>query len=135
MGDCARLTESKLTRACGDIIPHIGVMPPQSPQAPILSPILSPHQTRQALQVFERHRHFFLDYVNLLFTVIDKETNKGIKTMFNNIILMTIGLLLILGGTMDAITGFQNGLYMPIALGATGLVIVFLPLIESSLEG
>lgn len=55
--------------------------------------------------------------------------------MFNNIILVTIGLLLILGGTMDAITGFQNGLYMPIALGATGLVIVFLPLIESSLEG
>jgi len=59
---------------------------------------------------------------------------KGTETMFNNIILMTIGILLIIGGTMDAITGFQNGLYMPIALGATGLVTFFLPLIESSLE-
>ena len=57
------------------------------------------------------------------------------KTMFNNIILMTISLILMLGGTMDAITGFQNGLYMPIALGAIGLVTFFLPLIEASLEG
>jgi hypothetical protein len=55
--------------------------------------------------------------------------------MFDHIILMTIGLILMLGGTMDAITGFQNGLFMPIALGAIGLVTFFLPLIESSLEG
>lgn len=54
--------------------------------------------------------------------------------MFNNIILMTIGILLIIGGTLDAITGFKNGLYMPIALSAIGLVTFFLPLIESSLE-
>jgi len=37
------------------------------------------------LQVFERYSHFFLDYVNLCFTVIDKETNKGIKTMSEKI--------------------------------------------------
>jgi len=28
------------------------------------------------LQVFERYRHFFLEYVNLCFTVINKEINK-----------------------------------------------------------
>ena len=55
--------------------------------------------------------------------------------MLNNIILMTIGLILILGGIMDAISGFQNGLYMPIALGAIGLVTFFLPLIEATIEG
>jgi len=55
--------------------------------------------------------------------------------MLNNIILMTIGLILILGGVMDAITGFHNGLYMPIALGAIGLVTFFLPLIEATIEG
>jgi hypothetical protein len=53
----------------------------------------------------------------------------------NNIILMIIGLVMIMASLMDAITGFQNGLYMPIALGFIGLVTFFLPLIESSLEG
>jgi hypothetical protein len=68
MSDYARLTGFGLTRACGDIIPY-------RRDAPIILPsysLLSPRQTRQALQDFEQYRYFFLDYVNLCYTVIDK---------------------------------------------------------------
>jgi len=61
MSDYAWLTGFGLTRARGGIITNRG-------DAPIIPPLLSPQsprQTRQALQDFERYRHFFLDYVNL----------------------------------------------------------------------
>ena len=45
LGDCARLTESRLTRACGDIIPHRRVAP-QSPHKSPLNPLTNPRTKR-----------------------------------------------------------------------------------------
>jgi len=55
--------------------------------------------------------------------------------MFNTIILMTLGLIFMLASLMDALTGFNNGLFMPLALAVIGLFTFFAPLIESTLEG
>jgi uncharacterized membrane protein len=57
------------------------------------------------------------------------------QTMFNNILLMIIGLVMMLASVMDAITGFQSGLFFPLGFAVLGLVIFFAPLIESTLEG
>jgi len=55
--------------------------------------------------------------------------------MFNNILLMIIGLVMMLASVMDAITGFQSGLFFPLALAVIGLFTFFAPLIEATLEG
>jgi len=55
--------------------------------------------------------------------------------MFNNILLMIIGLVMMLASVMDAITGLQSGLFFPLGFAILGLVIFFAPLIESTLEG
>lgn len=55
--------------------------------------------------------------------------------MFDTILFMTLGLVLMLASVVDAITGFQSGLFFPIVLGVLGLATFFAPLIESSLEG
>ena len=55
--------------------------------------------------------------------------------MFNNILLMIIGLVMMLASLIDAITGFQSGLFFPLGFAILGLIIFFAPLIESTLEG
>ena len=55
--------------------------------------------------------------------------------MFNNILLMTIGLVMMIASIVDAAIGFPNGLFFPLGFAVLGLVIFFAPLIESTLEG
>ena len=55
--------------------------------------------------------------------------------MFNNILLMIIGLIMMIASVVDATMGFPNGLFFPLGFAILGLVIFFSPLIESTLEG
>ena len=55
--------------------------------------------------------------------------------MFNDILLMTIGLIMMIAAVMDAITGFQLGIFFPLGFAVLGLVIFFTPLIHATLEG
>lgn len=73
MGDCARLTESGLTRACGDIIPYRG----NATISPHISPTKSPTKRAKRCKFFYIFCHFALALCQYMLNIYIKHYRKG----------------------------------------------------------